>query len=426
MTEPDPTFPDPMLPPEQVDAPTSAHFSEAHVWPSWMPFGKTWEPLLQLVFEVAVLMLVGVLVIAVVVASVRTVQRRRVRRHIEDEASKVSGELARELSVRKGLETARKALLDDIRNQWSKTPHILDAVIDQDIVRESADAILRGWEPHRIREFCLRYERPLKVILSAQMSETFTTADLTIPSGRYRTYPTLVGLGENPTGMYAMYYCDEYLLIPDWEAAIPVLAAALDAPDLRVSETEGRIFCLELNDANLRAESTDIPVKSKPSSVVLPAADNKDTDTEVLEASKKHSPSAHDHASDDLSFEEAFGEFNKLHGYGEQGRDIEFDSKKLTEFVGKLIDSDGALDTVRDAAQESGFCVPEGKDIGEPVSADSIKSGDLIISSDDEVLVYIGDGDVLGAGGSIARIEDSLNGAHASFGVFRLVETDSN
>lgn len=438
-----------------VDQPVAPDLPGTSVWPDWMPFGKTWEPIFQLLLEVAVLLVFLLMIVSIFLKISKIVQRHRYNKALDAESDALADSLVRELSVRRGVDESRRILLNNIRGQWGRTKDLLSRSVDEDVVAETVDHLIGDWTPHRVREFCLRYNHQLNVILSSRILDTFDTAGLSYSDGRAVRYPKLVGLGEDNWGLYAIYRSNEKFLLEDWEQELPVFALVLDAPAIEVHEIDGGLFKLALRDVARRAEPTEEPPYEPPvdtsrkarreakkedkallKEAAKQAADKAAKDKEdarvAAEQERKEAKESARHAKiaakaerksakhsktntadtvesspedettvlpkvdENLTFEEALGKFNELHGYGKKGMDVEFDRAEVSEFVKEFLTTDGSVGQVSDIATEYGF------DLDTPISSDNITNGDLLISEYGWMAVYVGEGKALTSDGRLA------------------------
>lgn len=235
-----------------VDVP----FPESSVWPAFMPFGQRWNPMVQLMADLGIGLLVIVLLAGIVAGVIGGVSRSRNARHTRKAAEGISRPLVETLSVKEGIVIARYTLLRGIQREWSCIPLTRKRVMDPKLVSETVDHLMADWTVSRMREFCLRYHRPLSTLMdNREMDRVFTHARLVLRGKNRIFFPRMVGIGESDTGMYVMYATDPSLTLNVWSEpeVMDILAYALDAPNLEIEEAEGQLIVLHLNDAPQRA-----------------------------------------------------------------------------------------------------------------------------------------------------------------------------
>lgn len=251
----EPAEPSPAPIPDMPNADTPLPASSAQVWPSSLPFGQDWNPLVQLLAEVAAGALVFVLTIATALFTARVVRRIRnawAARHAQEDLPR---DLVERVSAQYGIARARTELLRGIRREWRSTSARIKRVLDEDLAQKAEDHLLSEWTVQRQREFCVMYRRPLSVLMNTrELDLTFYRAGLVIGDGKREVFPRLVGVGETEHGMYAMFRADPSLTLEVWNdhETREVLSFALDAPELDIQEVEGQLVVLQLNDMHLR------------------------------------------------------------------------------------------------------------------------------------------------------------------------------
>lgn len=241
------------------DAPVEASTSSDWMWPSFMPFGHELTPLAHFLIIAGVIVMILGAIVSVFALVNRINRREEAARESESLRDCVDRDDISRLSVETGVRKARRVLVSDIRSQWGAIPALLESVVDPDIVQQTMDRMLETWTDDRLVDFCVKYRRPLAVLLdAARRKRMFACAELLFDYDGVQNVPELTGIGEDTRGSFFIFTSDSIFPLSRWRAAREVLAAALDAPDIEIEEETGCVYTMYLNDSKLRS-SFDTP-----------------------------------------------------------------------------------------------------------------------------------------------------------------------
>lgn len=244
--------------------------STALEWVNQVPFVGELNPLWQILILAVVFVLACVLIVLLINGVVQGVKGRRERKlaplrekEREDLLKSLPTGLLNQVSVMAGVRSARATILERVRGDFDRAQRLLPLIHDTNIVKTANDHLTLRWTPQRSAEFCVRYFTPLSVVLDAD--EWMTLAyDAELPA-----VPTITGIGESDSGMYLILKSSPTIALSEWHHALPVFAAALDAPDIKVFLSDASTVTMELRDAQLRyndvTDTTDSSPQDTPS-----------------------------------------------------------------------------------------------------------------------------------------------------------------
>lgn len=105
------------------------------------------------------------------------------------------------------------------------------------------------------------------------------------------------------------------------------------------------------------------------------------------------------------------------------GRMVTFPSEKLAQLAADLALPGNENKTLYMAASEAGYQLPPmGQDIGSQVPPALLREGDVVVNGDNQMGVFLGNGDVLMEGGEIKPLSEVANFGGENQGLFRLEE----
>lgn len=286
----------PPVPPTDGDVPVGSETVNDHLgplstaldWIKQVPYVGELNPIWQILILAGVLILACVLVVLLINGVVRGVKARRERRRAplrekerEDLLKSLPSGLLNQVSVMAGVRTARATILERVRGDFNKAQRLLPLIHDTNIVKTANDHLTLQWTPQRSAEFCVRYFTPLSIVLDPDEWATLAY-DAELP-----TTPTVTGIGETDEGMYLILRASPTIALSEWNRAIPVLSAALDAPDLKVSPSDASTVTVELRDARFRyndVSNDDVESAKKAHDAdVVTASDAEDDDKPTWE-----------------------------------------------------------------------------------------------------------------------------------------------
>jgi hypothetical protein len=256
----------PILPEPGTDAPTPVNepvgpgvFSrlDSIIWPDSVPFWQDKPFWVHLLILAAVLLALMFLFIALS----RTTRRfSPERRHHRKAVAEVAGNLPGNLLYQEAAKEVNRNILADRVSLVTKARRIHDDALRkvnqefQALVTDLREASAeRNWDMPEATRFYRRYSVPLSALTDPQrMFRMFQMAELTYERRGRVWCPKLVGFRDSTDGMIVEFECDPVLTLDCWVSALGVLASALDAPDIDVTEPTGGHFALHLQDAGRR------------------------------------------------------------------------------------------------------------------------------------------------------------------------------
>lgn len=253
--EPSPT------PASEADFPVGSDVVNDHLgplstaldWVKQVPYVGDLNPIWQILILAVVFVLACVLVVLLINGAVQGVKARRERKRAplrekerEDLLKSLPAGLLNQVSVMAGVRSARATILERVRGDFDRAQRLLPLIHDTNIVKTTNDHLTLQWTPQRSAEFCVRYFTPLSIVLDPDEWATLAY-DAELP-----TTPIVTGIGETDDGMYLILKSSPTIALSEWNRAIPIFSAALDAPDLKVFPSDASTVTVELRDARYR------------------------------------------------------------------------------------------------------------------------------------------------------------------------------